>query len=129
MLYHQKSLLSYFNRANSNIGLISRPLYTVKSTNQSLINTNRDLKIDLKNKYSFFNGIEYRKNLLRKFSRINNIKLYKKHFFKTAEFKLNKAYTLTKLQSTVSSFKNLQAVAIKDLLIKRIRFKPGYQNQ
>ena len=129
LLYHQKSSSSYFSKVNTNSKLISRPLYALKLANQCLTNTHSQLKVDPKNKYSFFNGIEYRKNLLRKFSRISSIRFYKKHSFKTIEFRLSKTYMFAKLHPTLSLPKNSEVTTTKDLLIKRIRFKPGYQSQ
>jgi hypothetical protein len=88
LLSSKKVHYAYYDKVNS-FRLITRPLYILKLNSQKFSVHNGEPKNNLKDKYSFFNGVEYRKGILRKFARVNNLRFYKKYLFKATEHKLD----------------------------------------
>jgi hypothetical protein len=88
LLSSKKVRHAYYNKVNS-FRFITRPLYILKLNSQKFSVFNGEPKNNLKDKYSFFNGVEYRKGILRKFSRVNSLRFYKKYIFKATEHKLD----------------------------------------
>lgn len=103
-------------------------IYNLKIDKHSLNSTPIQQSLILKEKYSFFNNVLYKKTILRRFYKIEMTRLYQRYtrLEDSLSYKFFQFSTSYLFNSSQNS-KSINFLNKNDLSIKRVRFKPGYQ--
>jgi hypothetical protein len=81
----------------------------------------------LKERYSFFNNVFYKRDILRKFSKVTIFRLYRRSVSKLSDILQYKFFQLSTPRVLNINPAKFISPPKRDLVIRRVKFKPGYQ--